>query len=471
MRCQCPHYRETPNGWRCTECLRLKEEIARLKEALRREKARNRHQDRTGTEIEFGASAPSSQRVKANSPEQKRRRRGGARKGHAPHVRHRTSPETADEVLAVAAPETCPCCGGPLEPMGERLRAADDLERPRPRKVLYRLQSKWCPSCRRAVRARPPGLLPRAGLTNRALAALSETAYADLVPLGTLSRLSGVPKGRLLGAMAALARRLEGCLPRLREAVRSAPVSHSDETPWRSDGRNGYAWGFVTADTALYAFRTTRSGAVAREVFEGIRPEATVVTDRYAGYHWLTACHRQFCYEHLKRDALSIARQFPDSPECRRFCERAADLLRRAMRLRREAPDPDDFRAKAFVLAAEIEECMAAPARHPAVQAFQDIFRKNRAACMRWTAGPHIPADNNAAERAMRPLAVVRKISGGSQSETGLKTREVLASVWATLRLRHGRQKARNLFVASLDTLAANPTADIPSLLFPSSNP
>lgn len=71
----------------------------------------------------------------------------------------------------------------------------------------------------------------------------------------------------------------------------------------------------------------------------------------------------------------------------------------------------------------------------------------------------------------MRPQAVVRKISGGSQSETGLKTREVLASVWATLRLRHGRQKARDLFVAALDTLADNPATDIPSLLFPSSNP
>ena len=467
MRCQCPHYRETPNGWRCTERLRLEEKVASLQEALRREKAKNRHQDRTGTEVEFGASAPSSHRVKADSPEEKRKRRGGARKGHSPHVRRSATEQSADEVRTVAAPGTCPCCGGHLEPMGERLRTVDDLERPRPRRLLYRLERKWCPACGRAVQAKPPGILPHAGLTNRALAVLSAAVYGDLLPVGTASRMAGIGKGRLLGAMTALARRLEGCLPRLRESVQSAEVIHSDETPWRCDGANGYSWGFFTTDTSLYAFRTTRASSVARENLGTPRSDATVVTDRYGGYNWLASCHRQFCFEHLKRDALDIARRFPKSPECRRFSERAADLLRRVMRLRREAPDPDDYRPKAFLLAAEIEECMAAEARHPAIQAFQDIFREHRAACMRWTAGPHIPAENNAAERGMRPLAVVRKISGGSQSEAGLHTREVLASVWTTLRLRHGRDRAHVLFVEALDALAENPSSSIPDLLFP----
>lgn len=40
---------------------------------------------------------------------------------------------------------------------------------------------------------------------------------------------------------------------------------------------------------------------------------------------------------------------------------------------------------------------------------------------------------------AVRPLAVARKVSHGSQGEGGLRTREVLGSVLLTLRLRHGR--------------------------------
>ena len=49
----------------------------------------------------------------------------------------------------------------------------------------------------------------------------------------------------------------------------------------------------------------------------------------------------------------------------------------------------------------------------------------------------------------------------------GLRTREVLVSVWATLRLRHGRDRAHALFVDALDSLAANPSSILPDLLFP----
>lgn len=41
-------------------------------------------------------------------------------------------------------------------------------------------------------------------------------------------------------------------------------------------------------------------------------------------------------------------------------------------------------------------------------------------------------ADNNLAERGVRPLLVVRKISGGSRSERGSKTRMSLSSLFQT---------------------------------------
>ena len=48
---------------------------------------------------------------------------------------------------------------------------------------------------------------------------------------------------------------------------------------------------------------------------------------------------------------------------------------------------------------------------------------------------PEIEAENNLAERRIRPLVVARKVSNGSQSEKGLKTRETLMSVIDTLKL------------------------------------
>jgi hypothetical protein len=47
-----------------------------------------------------------------------------------------------------------------------------------------------------------------------------------------------------------------------------------------------------------------------------------------------------------------------------------------------------------------------------------------------------VPADHNAAERAMRPIAVCRKISGGTRSPQGSETRSIFATLLSTWRLQ-----------------------------------
>ena len=49
---------------------------------------------------------------------------------------------------------------------------------------------------------------------------------------------------------------------------------------------------------------------------------------------------------------------------------------------------------------------------------------------------PGLPADNNLAERSLRPLVIMRKISGGTRSPAGSQTRLTLASLFATWRAR-----------------------------------
>lgn len=49
---------------------------------------------------------------------------------------------------------------------------------------------------------------------------------------------------------------------------------------------------------------------------------------------------------------------------------------------------------------------------------------------------PAVPTDNNLAEQALRPLAVQRKICGGSRSRAGSETRMGLASLFHTWQAR-----------------------------------
>ena len=53
-----------------------------------------------------------------------------------------------------------------------------------------------------------------------------------------------------------------------------------------------------------------------------------------------------------------------------------------------------------------------------------------------FVAEPRASADNNAAERSLRPPAVSRKISGGTRSERGSETKSILPSLFGTWRLQ-----------------------------------
>ncbi len=73
-------------------------------------------------------------------------------------------------------------------------------------------------------------------------------------------------------------------------------------------------------------------------------------------------------------------------------------------------------------------------------------------------------AENNRAERDLRPLVIARKTRFGSQSEKGRETREILMSVLNTLAKRG--DDAPDAFTAMLDALVENPKLDVASHLF-----
>ena len=106
-------------------------------------------------------------------------------------------------------------------------------------------------------------------------------------------------------------------------------------------------------------------------------------------------------------------------------------------------------------------------AHHPGIQRIQDIFRRNAERMYRWADdrnGADGATENNLAERTLRPTVIARKVSFGSQSENGAKTREILMSVLLTLKQRFSDFQTR--FKTALDSLAQNPSLHPYDLLF-----
>lgn len=441
--------------------------IDRLQEEIVRLKARLRYQERTAKEGPFGSSTPSAKvPCKANAPPENSPRRGGARPGHRGHGRRNVPSDQVTARQTVPGPERCPYCGGPLAPKGSKARTIIEVDPVRKEVVRYELEQSDCRHCHHTFTARPAGVFAKGLFGNRLLTHLAMEHYVQGVTLGRLSASLGITQGSLWSALHQLAGRLAAVPERLLLEYRRAPVKHADETGWRTDGHNGYAWLFCTERISLFRFRQSRSASVAQEVLGTQRLRGVLVVDRYNGYNQ-APCAIQYCYAHLLREVQDLEKEFPDVDEVSRFVASFAPRLAQAMQLRTQSLAPARFAERALELKIDIKTLVHSPAQHPGIQKIQNIFRKRASRLYHWAKNPAIPAENNRAERELRPLVIARKISFGSQSEQGARTREILMSVLHTLRKR--TDKVFDRFKRCLDALAEDETRDPYQLLFDSS--
>jgi len=451
----------------CRACFEKQQRINKLEVENERLKARLYARQRSAKEGLFGSATPSSKvPFKSNASSERQERRGGGKPGHVGHGRQSIEEADADLVESVEVEsQTCPDCGVKLHSKGQRKRTVTELRPPKVIKVLYRLGRMVCPKCRRRFTARAPGVLPKCLYSNAFLTHVAVQHYLWGIPLGRIEQQTGVGYGALIQGQNQLARLLEPAIAKMITEYRQAPVKHADETGWRTNGRNGYAWLFATPKLSLFRFRQSRSGAVAAEVFGKTPLPGVLVVDRYNAYN-KAPVPLQYCHAHLKRMVEDLEKQFPDQREVVAFVQSLAPTLGEAMHLRTLNLPRKEFARRAARIKRRIIAIVHRQASHPAIQKVQNIFRKHSKRLYHWTRDPTIPAENNLAERDLRPLVIARKVSFGSQSEAGARTRETLMTILHTLKKRDSSSNVAATLQATLDRLAQNRSLDPWALLF-----
>jgi len=448
----------------CRQCLENERKIAELQEDIVSLKAKLRYQERTAKEGFFGSSTPSSRiPIKTNSEEEHQRNQGGGRVGHKGHGRAGICEMDADKVERIVVSDTCPDCGGVLEDKGTRQRTVIDCQPVKIKKLLYHLGRKYCPRCQKVIAAKAPGVLPKCLYSNNLLTYAAVQHYIYGNTLGQIEKQTGISYSSLVDALHQLARILKDVPKSLIEDYRNAAVKHADETGWRTDGQNGYSWLFCTSDISIYRFRSSRSAGVAKEVFGDKPLPGVLVVDRYNGYNKMPS-KIQYCYAHLLRNVKDLEKDFPDNTEIKTFVETLAPQLANAISLRTFDITDRQFKKQAAKIKDAIIEITNQQAGHPAIWKIQDIFREKADRLYRWADDRNIPADNNLAERELRPLVIARKISFGSQSVAGAATRETLMTVLHTLKKRTPDVTAT--FKSALDRLGEQTGLDLAKVLF-----
>jgi transposase len=448
----------------CQQCLEKQRRIDELEEVIVLLKAKLRYQERTAKEGFFGSSTPSSKiPVKANSCTEHQCNHGGGKAGHKGHGRKTVKVQDADEIQRVKVVDVCPDCGGLLQDKGTKQRTVIDCQPVKIKRILYYLEQKYCPKCNKSINAKPPCVLPKCLYSNNLLTYVAVQHYIYGNTLGQIEKQTGIGYSSLVDALHQLVNILKDVPKALIKKYRKAAVKHADETGWRTDGQNGFAWLFCTPDMSIYRFRSSRAGSVAKDVFGDKPLPGFLVVDRYGGYNKAPS-KIQYCYAHLMRDVKDLEREFPDNPEIRAFIEALVPQLANAISLRTLEMTSKQFSRQAARIKDKIINIVNSQARHPAIQKIQDIFRQNADRLYHWAENRNVPADNNLSERELRPLVISRKISFGSQSVGGAATRETLMTVLHTLRKR--TNDVMTAFKSILDKLAEQPDQDPSKLLF-----
>ena len=254
--------------------------------------------------------------------------------------------------------------------------------------------------------------------------------------LATLHGLK-IRSGEIIELLHRAKAHLEPRVAALKQHLRASPAVQMDETGWREDGSNGYLWCACTPKLRYDEYHHSRGGEVVKAVL-GERFEGVLGSDFLASYNIHEGLHQR-CGVHFLRDRHELKEQYPDDADVQQWATDVKAIYDRAVAY--AGPDPclppakqQAARRKQQHLFEQALWQVCAPYAHTSSPLHTLCERVERflPELFVFVARPEVPADNNLAERGVRPLVIARKISGGTRSPNGSQTRMALFSLFGS---------------------------------------
>lgn len=364
-------------------------------------------------------------------------RKQGGQKGHIGYGRKR--PETINRHVH-AHLTNCPHCGNSL-PRTNLTDTHTVTDIPhwtlmQPITTEYSIERQWCLKCRKEVRAAPVGVIPESKLGVNLLTSVLVWKYRFRDPFNKIKeRLStyyniNVSEGTLALMLSKAKKWLGPKYDKILVEIRGSPVKHGDETGWRVNGENWWCWTGVSPKSVFYTIEETRGGGIAKSIFEGSK--GVLVRDDYAAYQKLPL-PQQSCWAHLLRKTHEAVESENASEEVKKLhktLKTLFDLLIEDI----SKPFSQKERQELYRwYIKDIEKIIQTNFESSDAKRIQTRIRNQNTNLLTALLYEGVPLTNNAAERAIRPMVVTRKISGGSKTPNGAKIHAVNMSVIETI--------------------------------------
>ena len=373
----------------------------------------------------------------------KKRKRGG-QKGHPKHQRELIPPQQCDDVISLQ-PDACRRCGKPLIGMdSEPLRhQVWELPEIKPIVTEYQQHRLTCLCCGTTSCAPLPLGVP-SGQSGPRLVAFTGLLMGhfrqskrraslflqDLLKMPCCPSLTVKMQNQVAAALLAPYEQLKAELGKQEQLF-------MDESPTKQANKKAWLWTAVAPLFAVFAIFSSRKGDALPKLlgdsFTGI-----INCDR-AKMYW-QAKRLQWCWAHLKRDFQALI-----DHEDKQVQRLGHDLMRQVKLMfqhwrRYKAGEISwkTFRAYMRPVRKEIDALLlrgAFSGNRRLVGMCNELYNHRQ---WLWTFVhvQGIEPTNNTAERALRPAVIYRKLSFGTQSESGSRFIERMLTVSETCRLQ-----------------------------------
>ncbi len=232
---------------------------------------------------------------------------------------------------------------------------------------------------------------------------------------------------------------------------------HMDETRWpmyclldEGSRKRWWAWVVVHPEVTVFLLEPTRSGQVPQDFFPK-GTEGIVNVDRYAGYFGLLGPDWKillaYCWAHQRRDFINLGQGCPRWKSWAQEWVGLINGLFAANRPRRKAwmkkqwerfgSLDQEVRRQVQQIRERLDGELAGGQLAPAQEKILQSMQRHWTGLTVFVDQAQVPMDNNAAERALRTLAVARKNFYGSGAQWSGELALDCFTILATLR-QHG---------------------------------
>ena len=320
-------------------------------------------------------------------------------------------------------------------------RIVTDIPIPKAIVTKYIIQRQWCTTCKKEVSGTPEGTISSVRFGTTFLAWLLIQKYRMRTPLARIKELAfslyhiPISEGGIQKILGTLKKKSGPQYAEILKEIRKAKVKHADETSWRVQGHNHWCWLFTTQKAAYYTIEETRGKGVPKKILEGSPQTSVLVRDDYAGYACIEA-HHQSCWSHLLRVSHELAVLPAVSKEMTELHVELTSMFKELSALVVSRFDQALRQTAHVKYLKKLEAIEARNYQCKDSKKVQTRIRNQHANLVTALLFKNVPLTNNHAERQIRPMAVMRKISGGSQSNNGASIHAVLMSIVQTMSLK-----------------------------------